>query len=318
MNQPDVMALFARQHWVAATRQLAALGVSRWAVQRAKDSGLLVSPLWGVVAVAGATTAFESRALALQLCAGDEAFVSGPSAGVLHGLREMPKKRLEVTMHERRRVTVPKQHRLVCTSWVDEQRDVITRPDGLRVASPLRMLFGLAGQFNQHRFRRAAEDVWKLGLVTPNQAADYLAAVRRSGRTGVSCMDAWLEHVSFRERPAESGLELDFVEMIARVGLPEPERQHPLVLATGEEIHLDLAWPAARLAVEPGHSWWHGGDAQVRRDEARDRACAVVGWYVSRYDETARRDKRGTALELLAIYRRRVADLGGSAVDLLR
>ena len=131
-------------------------------------------------------------------------------------------------------------------------------------------------------------------------------------------MDAWLEHVSFRERPADSGLELDFVEMIERVGLPEPHRQHPLLLATGEQIHLDLAWPAARLAVEPGHSHWHDGDEQARRDRVRDNSCAVVGWHVCRYDETARRDKRGTALELLAIYRRRVADLGGSAADLLR
>ena len=167
MNRPDVLTLFARQHWVASTRQLAALGVSRWAVQRAKDAGLLVSPCWGVVAIAGARMSFESRALALQLCAGETAFVSGPSAGVLHGLREMPKKRLEVTMHERRRVTVPKPHRLLCTSWADEQRDVIARPDGLRVASPLRMLFGLAGQFNQHRFRRVGRGRLEAGARHP-------------------------------------------------------------------------------------------------------------------------------------------------------
>ena len=186
------------------------------------------------------------------------------------------------------------------------------------MATPLRMLFGLAGQFNQHRFERAAEDVWRLRLASPDDAAEYLAAIRRSGRTGVLRMESWLERVSFRERPAQSGLELDFVEMIERVGLPAPIRQHPLVLTTGERIHLDLAWPAARLAVEPGHSWWHGGDARVGRDQARDRACAVLGWHVARYDEAARRDKRGTALELLAIYRRRVADLADSVVDVLR
>ena len=97
--------------------------------------------------------------------------------------------------------------------------------------------------------------------------------------------------------------------MIERVGLPTPVRQHPLRLADGEKIHLDLAWPAARLAIEPGHSWWH---ARRRQGQARDRACSVVGWQVERYDQSARQDKRGTALEILAIYRRRVADLGGS------
>jgi hypothetical protein len=38
-----------------------------------------------------------------------------------------------------------------------------------------------------------------------------------------------------------------------------------------------------------------------------------VGWQVVRYDEEARRDPLGTARELLAIYRRRVSDLGGSS-----
>ena len=46
-------------------------------------------------------------------------------------------------------------------------------------------------------------------------------------------------------------------------GLPEPIRQHPLLLLTGELIHLDIAWPEVRLAVEPGHSWWHGGDTRM-------------------------------------------------------
>jgi hypothetical protein len=72
------------------------------------------------------------------------------------------------------------------------------RADGLRLATPLRTLFGLAEQFNQHRFERAAEDVWHKGLVTPDQAADYLATIRRSGRTGVIRMETWLERISIR------------------------------------------------------------------------------------------------------------------------
>jgi hypothetical protein len=262
-----------------------------------------------VLAVAGVELSFAGRALALQLAAGPTAFVSGPSAGVLHGLREMPKRRLEITVKEARATAVSPPHRRVWTSWVDEERDVICRPDGLRVASPLRMLFGLAEQFNQHRFQRAAEDAWQLGLITPDTAGEYLAAIRRSGRTGVIRLEAWLEQMSFLERPAQTGLEQDFIDMIARVGLPTPIRQYPLRLADGELIHLDLAWPAVRLAIEPGHSRWH---LEVHKDNARDRACSAVGWQVSRYDQSARRDKRGTALEILAIYRRRLADLGGS------
>ncbi|HEU4842508.1 MAG TPA: hypothetical protein VFT09_13735, partial [Ilumatobacteraceae bacterium] len=173
----------------------------------------------------------------------------------------------------------------------------------------------LAGRFGQHRFERAAEDVWHKGLVTPEQADDYLTAIRRSGRTGVRRMEHWLEKTSLRPRPAQSGLELDLVDMIERVGLPTPVRQLPLTLPSGETIHLDLAWPGVRLAIEPGHSWWHGGDLRQRADQSRDRACALVGWLVHRYDESATRDRDATARELLALYRSRAADLGHPATD---
>jgi hypothetical protein len=309
MNHPDVVKFLAEHHWVASTAQLHELGVTKTALQHARRTGLLTTPTRGVVALAAVKLSFEGRALVAQLAAGDEAFVSGPSAGVLYGLRAMPTERIEISIKQWRRLVLPPWCRIFHTSWIDEDRDVVTRPDGLRVASPLRMLFGLAAQFNQHRFERAAEDVWHKQLASPADAADYLAEVRRSGRTGVARFEVWLEKTSFQARPGHTGLELKFVDMIERVGLPTPTRQYPLFLATGELIHLDLAWPDARLAVEPGHSWWHGGDLRQRADQARDRACNVVGWQIERYDEAAQADPRGTAQELLAIYRRRVADL---------
>jgi len=315
MNRPEVLALFASQHWIASSAQLAALGVGRSTLSRARLLGVVTSPLRGVVAVAGAEPSLAGRALAAQLAAGAEAFVSGPTAGALRGLRDMPRHRIELTICEHRRVRLPDDHRLVRTSWLEEPRDVERRTDGIRIASPLRMLFGLAEQFNQHRFERAAEDVWHKGLVTPDEAGEYLAAIRRSGKTGVIRMETWLERAACRppRTTVQSGLEQAFVDMIERVGLPTPVRQHPLVLATGELIHLDLAWVDVRLAVEPGHSWWHGGDLRQRRDQDRDRACAVVGWHVVRYDETAAGDPAATARELLALYQRRRTDLLGSS-----
>lgn len=312
MNRTGVVELFSRQHQVASGRQLRALGVSASALDRAAQRGTLRRVHRGVYALAGAALSFEGTALALQLLAGGTAFVSGPSAGVIHGLRGMPTEPIEIAVKEVHQPRLPSPHRLVRTSWIDEERDVVTRGDGIRVASPLRMLFGLARRFNQHRFERAAEDVWHKGLVTPEQAGDYLAAIRRSGKAGVSRMEDWLEKTSFLQRPAQSGLELDFVAMIEQVGLPTPVRQLPLTLPSGETVHLDLAWPDVRLAIEPGHAWWHGGNLRQRADQARDRACALVGWHVHRYDEAATTDRASTAREILALYERRAADLGGS------
>jgi hypothetical protein len=171
------------------------------------------------------------------------------------------------------------------------------------------MLFRLAAVFNQHRFQRAAEDCWHLQLVTPDVAAAYLAAIRRQGRTGVRRFEHWLEQTSLRTRPSESGLELDVLEAIRRAGLPEPERQFPLALRTGEVIRLDLAWPNARLGVEPGHTWWHGGDAGMERDDARRGACAEVGWLILPCTERVRDDLPAFGLRVRITHDERITSL---------
>ncbi len=318
INRPDVITLFTRQHNVAALRQLERLGVSRSAVARACRGGSVDRVHLGVYRLAGATLDFLGTALAIQLLAGDTAFLSGPTAGALHGLRNMPRSPIEVSVRESHRSDLPHPHHARRTTWDLEGRDVAVRADGIRVATPLRTLFDLARCFNEHRFERAAEDVWHRGLVTPDEAAEYLAEVRRRGRTGVTALERWLIRVAERTRPAQSGLELDIIEVIERVGLPAPARQHPLTLLSGEEIHLDIAWPDIRLAIEPGHSWWHGGDLRQRADQARDRGCALLGWLVHRYDEDAVRRPSATGREILALYRRRAADVGRSPAILLR
>jgi very-short-patch-repair endonuclease len=173
----------------------------------------------------------------------------------------------------------------------------------------MRMLFGLAAAFNQYRFERAAEDAWHLGLITPSEAWGYLERHRCRGKDGVSTMERWLERSMARNRPTQSDLERIFLDALRRRALPEPETQFPLQLRSGEIIHLDIAWPDIRLAVEPGSSWWHGGDAAQRRDHERDRACTEIGWMTVRFDETLRDDPDRAAEQVARIHRRRTADI---------
>ena len=305
INNPAVLQLFAAQHWVASLEQLHELSVTPSMIYRARHAQIVTTVVPGVVQVTGTPDSFLARAMALQLHAGKDVFISGASAGVLHGLRQMPRRIVECTIGETRKVVVPAWARLHVTTWVDPPRDVMVRTDGLRVATPLRMLFRMAWVFNQHRFERAAEDAWHLGLVTPAAAADYLAAVRRSGRAGVIKFEHWLERISFRKSPSQSGLEQDVIDAICRAGLPEPERQLPLILPSGEMIHVDAAWPDVRLGVEPGHSWWHGGDLRQRADQARDLACDEIGWRIARVDESVRANLPAFGRQLRVIYDQR-------------
>ena len=250
--------------------------------------------------------------MALQLSVGGDVFISGFSAGVVHGLRQMPRRIVECTIGEDRQATMPSWGRVHLTSWVDpiamswsgrmacEWRHRCARCSGWRRCSTT------TGS------SAAAEDAWHRQLVTPEAAADYLAAVRRSGRTGVTRFEHWLERMSFQSKPSQSGLEQDVIDAIVRAGLPEPVRQLPLILPSSELIHVDMAWPDVRLGVEPGDSWWHGGDLRQRADQARDRACDEIGWRIVRADESVRDDLAGFGRQLRVIYdeRRRSLRVG--------
>ena len=197
-----------------------------------------------------------------QLAAGQEAFVSGPSAGALYGLRNMPRRCVEITVHQQRRIHAASPRadsfgRAGSTS----ARDVVVRSDGLRVASPLRMLFGLAvavqrSSGSSGRPRMRGIDSSSSPTTRPSSLPITAAP---AGRVCCGWSAGWNGRSS-GHAPAQSGLELDVIAIAERAGLPAPVRQHPIVLPNGETIHLDLAWPEVRLAVEPGHSWWHGGD----------------------------------------------------------
>ncbi len=297
-----------RQFGVITRRQLLDVGTSTSSISRARQRGLLVEVLPGVFRFASSPESFMMRSAAVNLATEPVGFLSGWTAARLWGLRKMPESPIHVTVPPNTNRALPDWVRCHRSRWYDES-DRYTRPDGLVVAQPMRMLFGLAAAFNQHRFERAAEDAWHLGLITPSDAWDYLDRHRCRGKDGVSTMESWLERSMPRARPTQSDLERLFLEALERRSLPAPEMQYPLQLPSGEVIHLDIAWPDIRLAVEPGSSWWHGGDAAQRRDQERDRACTEIGWMTLRFDETVRDDPDRAAEQVERIHRRRSADL---------
>ena len=288
-------------------------GVSRQSIGRARRNGSLVDVLPSVVRIASSPVTFDMNCMALHLRFGDHGFISGWTAGRRFGLRKMPPSPIHYTVPGRRRLTGPHWAQMHRSEWFDANADRVCSDDGMFIATPLRMLWGLAACFNQFRFERAAEDAWHLGLVTPIDAAAYLETHRCRGKDGVATMERWLERALAQARPAQSGLEQELIAALDRVGLPEPIRQFPLRLASGELIHLDIAWPALRLAVEPGATWWHGGDLGQRRDIARDRECGEVGWQVVRFDESMRASPLAAAHQVERIYLRRQRDVRNPA-----
>jgi hypothetical protein len=304
LDRPEVLRLFAGQFGVATMRQLVDLGVPERTLGRARQRGVIVGVLPGVVELADFPPTFRQRAMAAQLFGGGDSFLDGATAGRFYGLRGMPKRPIELVTDTRRRGLLPDWLRATFSTWID-RTDVVERDDGLRIAKPPKMLLGLAARMNDAQFELAAEDAWHLRLVSPLRAAEYLARVAAPGRSGVGRMRRWLEHVAGRTRPAQSRLEIKVARAAVAAGLPDPVRQHPLILADGALIHLDLAWPDVMLGFEPGHSWWHGGDLGQRADQQRRRECAAVGWQVECYDESAATNLAAVGAEIATIYHQR-------------
>ena len=312
-HRDGVLALFGAQYWVAGVYQLQRLGVSRQAAAGAVRRGLADRIMRGVLGIPGHWDTFEGRSMALQLAGRERGFLSGTTAARLHGFRAMPEQPVRYTLDESHPIVVPHWGVIVRTSWGDDEPRP-ERSDALIVASPMRTLFDLAGELGDRAFERAAEDAWHLGLIDPAAARAGLQRIRRRGRTGVARFERWLDKVEQRPRPATTGLEQLLVDIARRAGLPDPIRQYPLRLRDGREVRLDLAWPGIRFALEPGHSWWHGGDAAQRADQERDRRCAEVGWQILRYDESVWQQRDAAVREVRAMYDARRRDLTGPAL----
>ena len=128
MNRPEVLKLFAQQHWVASVGQLKRAGRDAQRHRASPPARAFAAVMRGVVRSPKSRCRSRVGPLAAQLGAGAGAFVSGPTAGALHGLRQMPRHRIEVTIPQRRRATLPSWCRLVRTSWINDERDVASDP----------------------------------------------------------------------------------------------------------------------------------------------------------------------------------------------
>ncbi|MCF6746347.1 DUF559 domain-containing protein [Blastococcus sp. KM273128] len=84
--------------------------------------------------------------------------------------------------------------------------------------------------------------------------------------------------------------------------VPAPVRQHELRLGNGRRVHLDAAWPGARVAVELDGAAFHGSREQRERDLRRDTELAALGWVVLRFSYARlMTDPEGCRREIVAV-----------------
>jgi hypothetical protein len=213
------LALAARQHGAATTRQLAEAGLGRHRVAHRAAIGWLVRVHRGVFLV-GPIHAPLGRAMAAVLSCGEGALLSHHTAGRLWGFLRDAAGAIHVTVRRRGGVHNGRGIRLHRTQAL-EPADVTYR-ERIPVTSPARTLLDLAAVLPRAELARAVEEAMVQRLVTPASVAEQFGRYPR--HRGV---DPLREAVRPESSLTRSEAERRLLELIRSARLPEPRTNTP-------------------------------------------------------------------------------------------
>ena len=148
-------------------------------------------------------------------------------------------------------------------------------------------------------------DLANRGLITASQVDGALAERPNvAGRRGLR------QTIDLIADGCRSELEAHGVlNVFSHRSLPRSVGQYPVQLPGGR-IRLDRAWPEVKLAVELDSARHHTSPEDRRRDLARDRELAALGWIVLRFTYAdVLRDPDAVRAAVLEVYRVRLAQV---------
>jgi hypothetical protein len=305
---PGARQWLATHHSIISAAQMIRLGVSSHAVRRLVERGDLEHTGNGLYRLAGTPRTAES--LMVAACAQHpEGYVTGPAGGRLMRWRDMPPARtIEFCMPIGHGVVLEDGVTLRRSTRIDPRLDVRTRPDGIRVASPLRLAFDLATHCTDLQLSSLIEDLLHRRVVTLSGLRATAKRLGGRGRKG----SAPFARVLVARVPGgalESGKEVRLAPLLVQRGIPIEAQVRLLDLPNGSSIRIDLAVPAVRWGIEidlhPTHLFLEGTTA----DKQRDRQCHLIDWQIERVTRLDFLDLPACADELLALYRARCANL---------
>jgi very-short-patch-repair endonuclease len=281
---PKAHELLRRQHGIAGSDQLEAIGYTGRQIRRLASVGALETTLRGAYRSPSVPFDQHARCVAVSI-ARPEVTVAGPTAGRLWGFRRLPK---DGRIH----VIGPPASNPAIAPWVVTYRtaaihatDSVLRSDGIRVTSRQRTALDLTRWLNDGDLLSVIEQVLHDGAVSEADllavAADWLTPGRPWVRRFVRVLRQRLPGA-----PAESHPEVRVAAGLERLGVHGLVRQYRIDLPDYGAARFDLAVPHLRWAIEvdvhPRHDETAGRASDARRD-----ACAHrVGWHTSRISRT--------------------------------
>jgi very-short-patch-repair endonuclease len=265
-----------------------AAGADHVAVRRARRRGELVKLSRGLDLTAVGNT--ELGRLHAALAVSPDAVLSGASVARLTGIAVPPEWPDEITLSPNvRRVRSRPGLRVV----VRPVAPAAVR--GMPATTLARAVADIACGPRPEPQQWVVDQALHRG-VTVGDVEAHLAHGQRGVRTA---RRALVVADALSESPLESAVALT----LCRYGIPRPVRQLPL---DGGRIRLDLAWPAAHLALEADGVGFHSNPQALHRDRARQNRLQRLGWIVLRCTwADVRRDPAGLAALVHQILRDR-------------
>jgi hypothetical protein len=275
------LAELAQRQWgVVSVEQLRAIGFGAAAVTRRVRAGRLHRLYRGVYAVGHAHVGREGRRLAAVLRCGEGAVLSHRSAAAHWGLLQTDQARVDVTARRGRREVVG-----IRLHWSRSltAHDTTTH-EGIPITSVARTLLDLAATVRPDRLERALAQTERLQLYDGTAIAEVVS--RSNGHRGKAALT---KATAQEPKLTRSELEVIFLDLVRRAGLPEPEANSSLTAPDHPRLEADFHWPTYRLIVETDGWETHGTRAAFRSDRRRDAALVAGGWRVMRfsYDDVA-------------------------------
>lgn len=257
--------------------QLMELGLTERAMQNRAKAGSLHRIHRGVYAVGHRPQTRESRLMAAVLACGSGAVLSHRSAAVLWGLCEpgAPDGPIDVTAPNRRG-RIPegiRAHR--DGSLTPADRTVV---DGIPCTTVARTVLDLAGEALTWEVRKAISEAEVRRLL--DHAAVRRLIKRSRGRRGVARLRMLMDEIHPQTKRTRSEMEIRFLEMCRRAGLPTPE-VNVILEVTGVRLRPDFLWRDAALIVEADSRRYHDTDSAFQVDRWREQRLQLAGWRVS-------------------------------------
>ena len=292
----SILDIAAEQYGLFTGVQWKDAGLSRRQLRYRRATGVVRELHPGVFAVAGAPTSLEQQVLAACLSAGGVA--SHRCAAHLWGLRKCESTSVEVLVRKghtpaRKGVTVRRTARL-------EDADV-TVLRGIPITDRARTLLDLC-DVSPRLAEGALNGALHRRQVSVRQLEGVLGRVGPQHPGSLRYRELVVPFAA-GQRPTESELEDDFLELvIRRYNLPLPVRQHPV-----GRRRIDFAYPELILGVEIETVRAHAARDDVNRNASK--ANELLDWWILRFtfDDVHRWPEQTAELLERTIARRRRA-----------